>query len=177
MLRLFVAAYPPPESAAAMLAALDGLALPAHARTPVEQVHLTLQFIGDTPSRDRESVLESARRAASGLPKLALTPRRLISLPAKAPRLIAMETSAPPQLVELHRRLAMRLAKSVKARGGDGFLPHLTLCRFKHGATAERVNVAVEMPAFEIAGVRVMRSTLRPGGALHDVVEEIPLGA
>ena len=73
-LRLFVGVYPPPEVAAALLASLKALDLPAHRRTPAEQVHLTLQFIGDTAVRDLEDVTESVRRAASASRKRVATP-------------------------------------------------------------------------------------------------------
>src|SRR5690606_23530157 len=62
-LRLFVAAYPPRETAEAMLEALRTLTLPDYRITPIEQVHLTLQFIGDTPARDLDETIESVRRA------------------------------------------------------------------------------------------------------------------
>ena len=90
--------------------------------------------------------------------------------------MIAMETDAPAGLLELHRRLAMRLARSPRAKTGDRFLPHLTLCRFSGVGRPERVEARVEIPVFECRGVSVMRSVLRAEGAEHSVVEEVELG-
>lgn len=192
-LRLFVAAYPPPDAARAMLLALDAMDLPPHRATPAEQVHLTIHFIGDRPVRDMDHVVESFRRAAGGLEPFTLTPDALIALPSRGrPRLIALRTDAPAALLELQRRLAIRFARKSRRDAADRFLPHFTLCRFPEGgATAPN---AVRTPAvtplntlgepggaagapFEVRRVFLMRSTLSPGGATHHRVEEAALGA
>src|SRR5688572_27304408 len=130
-LRLFVGIYPPREVAEAMLNAMAELKLPAHRPTLCEQVHLTLQFIGDTPARELDATIESVERGAAGLSAFELSAERLIQLPERGPaRLVAAQTDAPPTLVELHRRLAMRLARNVRDRNEERFRPHLTLCRF-----------------------------------------------
>lgn len=181
-LRLFVAAYPPPEVAAAALEAIATLDLPAHRATPAEQVHLTLQFIGDTPAKQLDETLESVRRAASGIGAFSLSPQRYITLPPASqrgrPRLVALETDAPGQLLELHRRLAHRLARALRRDPVDRFLPHLTLARFGPGpgeGPARRIEAPAELPAFSVERVVVMRSVLRPEGAEHREVERVGL--
>jgi len=174
-LRLFVAAYPPVEVAAAALDAIAALHLPPHRLTPAEQVHLTLQFIGDTPAKQLDETLESVRRAASGVGAFTLAPRQYLALPQRGrPRLIALETDAPAQVVELHRRLAHRLARTPRRDAADRFLPHLTLARFRPGP-ARRIEAPAELPVFSVGRVVVMRSVLRPEGAEHRGVEGIGL--
>lgn len=159
-----------------MVALLDRLPLGAHRATPVEQVHLTLQFVGDTPSSRVEGVVETVRRAAGGIQGFELIPLRLITLPARgSARLAAIETDAPPPLLELQRRLASRLARRPRKETGDGFLPHLTLCRFREGAQAVRVEETVGMVGFRAPEVLVMRSVLRPAGSEHAEVARIAL--
>jgi len=176
-LRLFVAVYPPPEVAAALVAALGRVGgLPAHRRVPAAQVHLTLQFIGDTPADHVDDVVETVTRAARGLGDFELTPQRLITLPPRGTaRLVAAETDSPPGLLELHRRLVTRLARAPRGRPGDRFRPHLTLCRF---ATPSRVT-ALDAPlaglGFPVDHVALMRSALLPQGARHDRVAAITL--
>jgi 2'-5' RNA ligase len=175
-LRLFVALYPPADLGHAMLRALDSLSLPRHRLTPPDHVHLTLQFIGDLPAAEMDDVRESVARAAAGLGSFSLTPRRLVSLPERAhPRLIAAETDAPGTLMELQRRLAHRLARNVRAKSGDRFRPHFTLCRFAPGPRPDPVDHPVALPAFTVEHIRLMRSTLRPDGATHHEVESIAL--
>ena len=85
-LRLFVAIHPPAERSQAMLTALKNPGdLPPFRATPPDQVHMTLQFIGDTPAKDLENTIESVRRSASGLAAFDLTPLRLITLPERGP--------------------------------------------------------------------------------------------
>jgi 2'-5' RNA ligase len=90
---------------------------------------------------------------------------------------VALETDAPPVLLELHRRLASRLARSPRARPGDRFLPHLTLCRFGNAARAERIADPVDLAPFPIDRVSLMRSVLWRAGATHTVAASFPLDA
>lgn len=175
-LRLFVAAYPPEHVARALLDRLPELGLPPHRAAPLDQVHMTLQFVGDTPARLLDETLESVGRSASGIGPITLELRALVSLPERGPaRLVAATTDAPPPLLELHRRLAHRLATNVRERRGERFLPHLTLCRF--GAPTRGVSVEATIPSahFEVREIRVMRSVLHPGGAEHHLVEAVEL--
>lgn len=189
--RLFAALYPPPESAAALLAALEtvGAAGANGLRfVPPEQVHLTLQFIGDTPERDLPHTLESVERSCGGIDAFALTPLRLVTFPLvegdrrtrEPPRLIAAITDAPPGLLELQRRLAHRLARNARERAGDRFTPHLTLARFAQGSRSERIDAPLSGPAalaFPVRRIRLMRSALHPTGATHVEVASFDLGA
>lgn len=175
-LRLFVAIHPPPECAAAMLDALAPLLLPEHRRTSTEQVHLTLQFIGDTPVREMDRVRESVLRATGGLCSFDLTPERLIRLPERGPaRLIAAETDAPSALLELQRRLAHRLAQGARRRPGDRFLPHMTLCRFRSPAQLDLSEIPLQIARFAVDRITLMRSTLTHEGARHEEIASYKL--
>jgi 2'-5' RNA ligase len=176
-LRLFVAIHPPHEIAQGFLKATDSLNLPPHRPTPREQVHLTLQFIGDTPARKLESTIESMQRAVAGLPAFQLVPLRLITLPPRGPaRLVAAQTSAPPALLEIHRRLATRLARNVRGKDEERFRPHLTLSRFRSPVSGFVIDQALELPAFSVDRIVLMRSTLAPDGAQHHEVASFALG-
>jgi len=176
VMRLFVAVYPPVEAAAAILELLRGVELPEQRLVPPEQVHMTLHFVGDTDKRQLEDVMESVERAAAGVEAFALTPRRLMCLPDRGePRLVAVETDAPAGLLEIQRRLAKKLTRPARER--QGFLPHLTVCRFANGARVWRVEGReVVLPAFEVGVVKLMESVLRPGGAEHRDVGRAELG-
>ena len=177
-LRLFVALYPTHEAARGMLKAMEKLQLPPHRATPREQIHMTLQFIGDTPQNDLESTKESIERSAAGLGAFGLSAHRLISLPeGRVARLVAAETDAPPAMMEMQRRLAHRLARSVRERAGDRFRPHLTLCRFKRPTAMPPIDQALGPLRFNIDRIVLMRSTLDPQGAKHHEVASFALGA
>ncbi len=175
-LRLFVAVYPPPETALALLQALTGLDLPRHRLVPHEQVHLTLQFIGDTPPAKVGEVAETVRRAAGGLEGFAMAPQRLITLPERrAPRLVAAQTDRHATLLELKRRLAVRLSPSARRRPDDRFRPHLTLCRFRSPAALPAIDAPLDVAQFTVEAIALVHSTLRPDGALHRTMEIVAL--
>lgn len=177
-LRLFAAAYPTAESAEAMLAGLRSLRLPRHRETPPEQIHLTLLFIGERSGKELGAVEESVDRACAGINRFSLRPERLISLPERGrARLVAAEAAAPPELLEIHRRLVARLARSPHRDSADRFRPHFTLCRFAHGERAGAIDEPLEAPGFTVEEVVLVRSVLRPNGAEHIPVRRFGLGA
>ncbi|MCK4872214.1 MAG: RNA 2',3'-cyclic phosphodiesterase [Phycisphaerales bacterium] len=178
-MRLFVAIYPPIEIACAALSTLANLDLPDHRATPDQQIHMTVQFIGDTPVTHLDAVIETTERAAAGLNPFDLTPIRFITLPKRRPaRLVALETDAPPPLVELHTRLAGRLAHRPRPRPSDRFLPHMTLCRFRQPGAVPGLTVdhPVDLPSFHVRFISLVRSTLQPTGAVHNVMARAELG-
>lgn len=169
--RLFVAIYPPPEVVGRLLASLDGLGLAEHKVVAPVQVHMTLHFIGEVRANHLDEIAESVERSAAGIERFELSPLMLVTLPETgSPRLVAAMTDAPAGLVEIHRRLVHRLARHARVRSKDRFTPHLTLCRFEHGARAQRVSRALEGPdplGFVVERVSLMRSVLRAAGAEH----------
>jgi len=175
VLRLFVAVYPPAEAAAAALKLLEGVVpLEPHRTTPVNQVHMTLQFVGETAERELPEVQESVRRSAAGVPCFDLRPTRLVTMPDRGdPRLIAMQTDAPGPLLEVQQRLVKRLAR--KPGSGSRFVPHITLLRFDNTSRAARVDAPVCLPEFVVTAIVLVRSVLRPTGAEHIPVETVSL--
>ena len=176
-LRLFVAIYPPPDAARDMLRALAKLDLPPDARhkvTRLDQLHMTVQFIGDVPGRDLDDVVESVERSAAGVTPFTLTPHRLVTLPERGtPRLIAVETDLPAGLVEVHRRLAQRFSRTLRTDSADRFFPHITVCRFTGAAKPASVDATVVLLPFSVSKLTLVRSTLSPAGAKHEAVQDV----
>jgi 2'-5' RNA ligase len=167
-LRLFVAAYPPPETIDALLAAARAIELPEGRFMRAEHVHLTLQFIGDVGERELPDTLESVERSTAGIGAIALRPQRLFSLPDRGPaRLLAAEMDAPAPMLELHDRLVRRLARRPRGRDEQRFLPHVTLHRFRQPVRIEAIDRPLDLASFPVTEVRVMRSTLHREGAVH----------
>lgn len=124
--------------------------------------------------------MESVERSCAGLRQWTLTPREWIALPERGPaRLVAVETDAPPTLLELQRRLARRLATNVRTNPSKGFLPHLTLCRFRVptrlNAPLPKLDTSASVP-FDVSQVVLVRSVLRSEGAEHVPVHHCELG-
>lgn len=166
-LRLFVAAYPP-RSVVERWLALAREVLPPDVRlTEADQVHLTLVFLGEHDERELPEIRESIARSVAGFGPVVLKPVELVMLPERGdPRLIAATTTLPHPLAEVQRRLSQRLALDRSRK--SVFLPHLTLARFP-GKSIERMAKPLEAEEFEIAEIRLMRSHLRQGGAVHEL--------
>ena len=173
--RLFVALYPPADVAAQMLARLPVDALPTHRTTPAHKVHLTALFVGEVDTRELERVRESVESAARGVRRFELQPLHLSPLPTgkDAARLIAAITDAPSPLLELHERLAHRLANTRKRE--SRFLPHLTLCRFARPASVDLATPLTDLAPFGVDSISLMQSRLGPDGAEHRGLAKIAL--
>lgn len=177
MLRLFAAIFPPPDVAAALLTELRQYTLPEHREAPPEQVHLTMQFIGDTPGHQLDATIESVERAAAGLTRFELKPEFFITLPdVDLARLVAVETDSPATLLEIKRRLVTRLARTKRERNRS-FRPHLTLCRFRIPVKlAQPLKESTEAPPFAVEHIALMQSILKPSGAEYVRVATAALG-
>lgn len=176
--RLFCAMFPPAEAVDSLRGLLVGREVPVQRPVPTEQVHLTVMFIGDTRSSELAGVEESVRRAAGGVDSFRLQPERLVSLPrGGAARLVAAETDAPPPLLEIHRRLVSRLARGPADRDVDGFMPHMTLCRFAGaGVRGFAIDETVAVEPFLVDRVELVESVLHSSGAEYRRVASVPLG-
>lgn len=184
-LRLFVSLAPPADVARALLEALAPLNLPRHRVVPVEQVHLTLVFVGSTPAREAKPsgpIVESVERSCSGLAPFDLRPTRLITIPhhppSAPPRLIAAETDSPATLLELQRRLAVRLTRVKHPGKPERFLPHITLCRFPDQTAQPPAGpwlAPLDVPPFRVERIALVNSTLTAAGSMHQTIREFPL--
>lgn len=174
MQRLFLSLQPPIEVARALLATLQHLTLPAHRVTPLDQVHMTVLFLGEVEERRLAATIESAERAAASIAPFQLTLTELETLPEEGlARLVAAATDAPSALLELHARLVARLATQ-RARPAP-LHPHLTLCRFNSPTRFALPSRALEPLTFGVEELSLQHSTLRPSGAEHRQIARIAL--
>ncbi len=149
---------------------------PSTRPVPIAQIHLTLQFIGETAPSRVDEIIESISASLAGLRSQRLVPSDLRVLPERGPaRTIALITAWPAPIAEARRRLAMRLAKRPGKERAEAFLPHLTLARVPPGWTPDRRSWPVSLAPFDVVEVELVRSVLAPGGAVHQVVASFPL--
>lgn len=168
-MRLFVALYPPPDLAAALVERATALAPQAGLRDPrpipADKVHLTLLFLGDRGVRELESVRESVARSVAGLP----APRLRVLSIGPLPNLLAAVLEQHPTISQVHTRLAQRLARKPERRA---YLPHMTLARGRWAAEPATFSAAIDpAPEFDASEVRLMESVLHASGAEHRVLE------
>jgi len=138
-------------------------------------LHLTVKFLGDVAQDRIGAVVTALDAAALGLPVFDAALRGLGAFPSiTRPRVIwAGMTEGAGAMVELAGRVEEALAAVGFARDARPFSPHVTLGRVRRPgpngalASALRAADAHEFGGIRVAGVRLIRSELSPGGARY----------
>jgi 2'-5' RNA ligase len=177
-LRLFVAlSLPEPvrDALAALPESIRGVTW-----TRKEQLHVTLRFIGDTPSSALEAI--RARLAAIDVATFVLPIEGVGTFPPnRPPRVIWAGTgTGHPRLFQLRQRLDDALLATGLPLDVRTFHPHVTLGRCAEDpgpALAKwlRTHGAFTAPPFRAAAFDLFASELKPMDAIHTLLERFPL--
>ena len=148
------------------------------ARRPT--LHLTLKFLGDVEETSLPEVVAAVARASSCVSSFGFETRALGAFPSpRRPRVLWLGVEPVDELFVLQEAVESELADLGLPREKRRFHPHVTLGRIRDPRAESVQEILDELVApkgrVEVLEVRVMRSTLRPGGALHELVEAIPL--
>jgi 2'-5' RNA ligase len=139
---------------------------------PVENLHVTIAFLGSRPAGETEAIAGALRAAVDGVAKPVLTPTRY-----RETRSVGMlvlddaEHRATSIAEDAHRRLESLGVYEPERRK---WLPHLTVVRFR-----ERPRLEPSIPDLghvTMSDAAVYMSRLRPDGAQYEVLESVPLG-
>lgn len=177
-MRLFVA-IPLPEAIITPLVALQ-TAIPTARWVGVEQMHLTLFFIGET---EREAAVKTALAAVQAAP-FPLTLARVGRFPPgnrKPPRVLWAGIDSQPALHALQAQVTQALTGAGFTAEDRAFNPHITLARLKAQQPLPEVDrflaqhENLRLPAFTVEHFRLYASTLTPQGAVYDVRGVYPL--
>ena len=154
--------------------------------TPVEQMHLTLRFLGDVPLSAVTELERGLRCACEGVAGFDLAARGSGCFPdARKPRVLWIGVSG--DIVAL-ARLRCRIADATRAWGeieAREFRAHLTLGRVKDAPgfvareIAHRVQTLTcgDLGRWRVNEVLLMRSELSPAGARHSTLARCGLQA
>ena len=142
-------------------------------------IHLTLRFLGDVDDERLADVVSATERAAAVAQRFEFVTTGLGAFPSPArPRVVWAGVEAPDALYELRSALDVELESAGFARERRRFHPHVTLGRIRSsvGGLAELLS-ETPLPAetTRVAAVLVMKSTLAPSGAIHEIVSQVVL--
>jgi len=151
-----------------------------------EGVHLTLKFLGDTPTEKLPEIKRALAAVARNTPACTFTVEGLGCFPRPSrPRVIWVGVQEPTgRLAALQDAIEEVLTPLGYEPEGRGFTPHLTLGRVRRKAsrsdaaqvgeivTSTTVELLAEEPADRFA---LIRSVLKPTGAEYTTLEEFPL--
>lgn len=182
-LRLFVAARPPETHVAWLDDALDDLRnrLASARWIAVDNQHLTLKFLGTTPSDRLAAVMRVVELVARGRDASDVSFTQLGAFPStRRARVLWIGLDDPRSLLA---NLASDLNRSFQPLGypveDRAFTPHLTLARFKVPARVEGLlpHVATDdLDPWRVEKVTLFRSRLHPKGARYEELQSFELG-
>ncbi len=180
LLRAFVAVELPLEIRKAVGAATSKLRNEIGALirwVPMENMHLTLKFLGDVSPSNVEMLSQMLRAETDLFNCFDLRLNGIGSFPSlKRPRVIYVGIQAPAVLESLQRGIesaSRRLGYESEERG---FSPHLTIGRVKQNITATEQQVirrALEETKIDLLGttrvdsVQLFKSDLKPTGSVY----------
>lgn len=145
-------------------------------------MHLTLKFLGDVEERALSGLRGAVRRAAAGVPPFRFGTTELGAFPSpRRPRVIWLGVEPVDELYELAEAVEDELSELGFPRERRPFRPHITIGRIRDPRASGDISRALAdagglREIVEVVEVRVMKSTLRPAGAVHEVLEAAPLG-
>lgn len=146
----------------------------------VENMHLTLKFLGDIPSANVEVLTQMIHSQADSFHCFDVHLTGIGSFPSsKRPRVIYIGIHAPAALEAFQRQLesaTRRLGYPADANGGRAFAPHLTIGRVLQHIRVDdlqKIRRALEESTIDSLGtasvnsVHLYKSDLKPTGPLY----------
>jgi 2'-5' RNA ligase len=149
-----------------------------------EGIHLTLVFLGDIAVEQVDPVAEALAEACAGHGPFTVSIAGVGCFPnVRRPRVVWVGVAEPSgELARLQREIEQALVPLGFAPEGRDFHPHLTLGRVKGGGRPAREALGayvdrakVRIGEMEVEAVHLMRSDLRPSGAVYTELAVVPL--
>ena len=153
--------------------------------TPLEQIHLTLRFLGNIAAGSVPDLEAALRRACAGVTQFELAAEGFGQFPeGTRPRILWVGVKGESDTL---KTLVGRVVAETQAWGereDKPFHPHLTIGRVKATQPRELRQLSEELrrvkaPCFgqwRVTQVDLMQSELSPSGAVHTCIAAIPLG-
>ncbi len=175
--RLFIAIELPAPAKSALETVQKSLhALHAVRWTKPAQIHLTVQFLGDTPAELVPKLSAALAETVSALSPFMLSLAKVGAFPnLKRPRIIWVGVGAIPALTDLHRAVTIA-TESVGIADKKPFNPHLTIGRVQKwargndfraiAATVSRAKIG-DIATFRVDRISLIRSELTRQGPIY----------
>ena len=152
---------------------------------PVQNIHLTLKFLGDVSPASVDILTQMLRAEADSYLAFDMHVSGLGSFPSlRRPRVLYIGMQAPAELEALYRGIESACARLGYESEGRDFSPHLTLGRVKQDASAldqQKIRRALEETKIDSLGtarvdsVHLYKSDLKPSGSVYTQIFSAPL--
>lgn len=177
MIRLFVA-LPIPEEITDALGALEA-GIPGANWVEMDNMHLTLRFIGEVPRPDAEEIAEALAEVNGAPFELTLSGIGTFET-ARHTRAIWVGTEPAPDLHRLRASVESAVVRTGQPPEGRRFTPHVTLARCRNPAE-DRVgrfvqeNNRLKLGPFLVESFALFSSQLGRSGPTYTIEAEYPL--
>ena len=188
-MRCFIAIGMPHETENRLRSLIEQLKPLSHAVKWVapENLHLTLKFLGETHEDKVPEIIGALRDVTAGHKPFTLTAHGTGVFPnANWPKVVWVGLDSEGGLLALHSDIEKAMEPLGFAPEKRAFSPHLTIGRIKvgrdkplqlehlmHEITTRKEE---DFGSFEVSEVALVKSDLRPAGAVHTTVFGSPLG-
>lgn len=172
-LRLFLGFRLPDTAARAVVAwEHEQLARERVRLVPLENLHVTIAFLGTQPAEEVGPIAGALRDAVGGVARPVLTPVRYRETRSVGMLVLDDDEGRATRIAEdAHGRLERLGVYEPERRK---WLPHVTVARFRE---RPRLEPAIpDLGAVTLSDAAVYMSRLRPDGAQYEVLESVPLG-
>ncbi len=147
----------------------------------IENIHLTLKFLGDTPLEKIPKIKQELATLSNNIHPFSLTIENLGVFPGfSKPRVVWIgcmeENPQEMNLVNLHKEVEAGMSKIGFAPDNKQFNPHLTLVRLSNNASPAEVKqvsevvklASIKSPGrFQVDSIHLYQSDLNPQGAKY----------
>jgi 2'-5' RNA ligase len=180
MIRAFVAIELDQQTRSAL--AVQQFMLPLPSKVSVENLHLTLAFLGEVPERQLEDAHEFFVAIRVGAFSLSFDGLGLFGGDRPRAAYAALAPSEP--LMRLQRKVEGAARQAGIAVEGRRYLPHVTLGRFRPPGLEEMMRLERAVASamgfragpMQVSEFVLYESTLARGGSRYDVLARYPLG-
>lgn len=144
---------------------------------PVDNIHLTLKFLGDVSVANVEMLQKILLSEVSGHHAFEISVGGLGAFPStRRARVVWVGVEAPPELTAVQSGVDGAMSRVGYAREERPFSPHLTLGRVSRNANAQDEHLICEaieaiklgfLGVARVQGVHLYKSDLHPNGAVY----------
>jgi 2'-5' RNA ligase len=144
---------------------------------PVDNIHLTLKFLGNVSTANLEILKDILGRVVSNHHECDISVGGIGAFPKpQNPRVVWIGMEVPQELVDMQHDIEVETARLGYSREHRPFSPHLTFGRVPRNASAQDVHLIAEaLEAFKVGflgatrlkTVYLYRSDLKPDGAVY----------
>ena len=150
----------------------------------LDQIHLTLKFVGDTPDQDIPKIIEACQQLARRHQPFTMEFNRTGFFGSNhSPRVLWLGMKDEPKaLYDLEADVLDAFDSLGYLRDRQNFVPHLTVCRIKQlvdKSFFQQICQGIEQKTYlqtEVKDIVYLQSFLQPTGAFYKTLKRIPLG-